>query len=222
MTPGNQLLVWSKIQGEGGEPLTAILARKEAERLAGNGAFWWGVGSNVVGTITSAGQQFGTLPILFSQMLGRPHVKDTNPGEVYLWTHYWSDQLRRSEPLPNHVLVTSRGGSKKTSHYALVCQRDNPIALGCEPFEPNDCRNHPSGGQPGASQVTSLLIVPQADASNGGRYREGFRARLVQPWMVILNRYRSLTPPEREKIANWRTIGWHVLVDELRRPPSLS
>ncbi len=36
--------VWTKMQTESGMNLTAILALKEAERLAGGGIFWWGSG----------------------------------------------------------------------------------------------------------------------------------------------------------------------------------
>jgi hypothetical protein len=38
--------VWTKIQAEAGETLDRILGRKELERLAGNGSFWWGIGES--------------------------------------------------------------------------------------------------------------------------------------------------------------------------------
>jgi hypothetical protein len=41
----DRYIVWSKMQAEAGEPLAAIIARKEVERLAGDGVFFWGMGS---------------------------------------------------------------------------------------------------------------------------------------------------------------------------------
>ncbi len=34
--------IWSKMQMESGLSLSQILVLKEAERLAGDGVFWWG------------------------------------------------------------------------------------------------------------------------------------------------------------------------------------
>lgn len=35
------------MQAEAGEILAGIVARKEAERAAGNGEFWWGIGNSL-------------------------------------------------------------------------------------------------------------------------------------------------------------------------------
>ena len=37
--------VWSVIGGDAGESVDHIVARKEAERRAGRGEFWWGLGT---------------------------------------------------------------------------------------------------------------------------------------------------------------------------------
>ena len=39
--------VWSKMQAEAGQGLAAIVARKEAERAAVDGIFWWGIGNSL-------------------------------------------------------------------------------------------------------------------------------------------------------------------------------
>jgi len=38
--------VWTKMQTNAGESLENIIRRKELERKAGNGIFWWGVGES--------------------------------------------------------------------------------------------------------------------------------------------------------------------------------
>lgn len=40
-----EFVCWSKVQAESGQTLNAIVARKEKERLAGAGVFFWGVGN---------------------------------------------------------------------------------------------------------------------------------------------------------------------------------
>src|SRR5262245_40483295 len=121
--------VWSKMQKEAGERLEGIIARKEAERVAGNGEFWWGIGNSLGKALRDVAAVEGSLPILFSVMLARPKLIDTSPGEVCLWTAY-QDSNGAIRNLPPHVIVTSRGGSGKSHHYALVCQSEVPLALG--------------------------------------------------------------------------------------------
>lgn len=38
--------VWTKMGVESGGVLTQIILRKEAERIAGDGNFWWGISNN--------------------------------------------------------------------------------------------------------------------------------------------------------------------------------
>jgi hypothetical protein len=37
--------VWTRVGSNAGEEIQSITARKEAEREAGGGEFWWGVGA---------------------------------------------------------------------------------------------------------------------------------------------------------------------------------
>ncbi len=39
--------VWTKMGVESGEGLEQIVRRKEAERVEGNGEFWWGIGNSL-------------------------------------------------------------------------------------------------------------------------------------------------------------------------------
>jgi hypothetical protein len=41
------VFVWTKMGVESGEKLEQIVRRKEAERVKGNGQFWWGVGNSL-------------------------------------------------------------------------------------------------------------------------------------------------------------------------------
>lgn len=72
--------VWTKMGVESGEGLEQIVRRKEAERVAGNGQFWWGIGNSLGPAVREAARaQRGRVPVLFSVMLGKPKVADSAP-----------------------------------------------------------------------------------------------------------------------------------------------
>jgi hypothetical protein len=181
----NCCIVWSKMQAEAGEPLTAIIARKEAERIAGDGHFFWGIGTSLGdAVIDMARSNGGTLPVLWSVMKSMPKAIDAEPSAVLRWTSY-VDWAGRECALPDHVMVTSRL-TGRDHHYALVCRSDAPLALGdLGPFDPAACTTM-RGKAPGPSQVTALL----RDSGNhhAGTYRVAFRAELTEPWAVRLVR----------------------------------
>jgi hypothetical protein len=176
--------VWTKMGVESGERLTQIVQRKESERIAGQGVFWWGIGNSLGSAVrTTASQQAGRLPVLFSRMLGRPKFSDVRPDAVWRWTG-WEDHNGRTHPVPPHVNVISRGAASKGKHYALVCYAAEPISLGgMGRFDPNSCRTL-SGKIPGASQVTALLDGTAGHSA--GAYEIAFRATLIEPWAVKL------------------------------------
>jgi hypothetical protein len=154
-------LCWSRMQTEAGQPLEAILMRKELERSAGNGLFFWGVGNAPAAVIRFLVQIGHAIPVVFSVMKSRPKVYDVRPANVLLWRSYvGSDKIER--PLPPHVIVTSRGSTAlgaKLRHFALICHSENPLALTRGiPFDPSAYRNASINEAPvGASQVTALL-----------------------------------------------------------------
>lgn len=165
------------MQAAGGETLAHIVIRKEAERAAGQGEFWWGIGNSLGAAVDeAAGVTNGNLPVLFSKMLGPPKLADSDPASVCVWNG-WRSSTGRSGPIPEHVLVT--GGVDPTGrYYALACQSDHPLAITDHgPFDPAQCRTA-LGKVPGSSQVTCILrdIAPGSHAQ--GQYRLGFRARL--------------------------------------------
>jgi hypothetical protein len=185
------IFVWTKMGVEAGEGLAQIVHRKEAERIKGHGQFWWGIGNSLGAAVRGAARaQGGTLPVLFSVMLGKPKADDRAPEMVWRWTG-WEDEAGRTHPIPPHARVISRGGAAKDRHYALVCHSDRPLSLvaGGARFDPTRCRTL-SGKVPGASQVTALL-QGDPEAHSNGPYEVSFRGLLVEPWAVKLTRPRQ-------------------------------
>jgi hypothetical protein len=180
--------VWTKMGVESGEGLAQIVRRKEEERVSGRGIFWWGIGNSLgVAVRDDARAQGGTLPVLFSQMLGRARPIDESPEMVWRWTA-WEDERGQTHDVPPHVKVISRGEVSKGKHYALVCFSDVPLALGRggARFDPRQCRTT-AGKVPGSSQVTALLRGSSEGHPNGP-YEICFRATLISPWAVKLVR----------------------------------
>jgi hypothetical protein len=211
--------VWTKMQAEGGQTLSAILARKEAERRAGNGVFWWGVGNSLgqaVGRV--AVEAGGMLPVLFSQMVSRPKRRDSSSSDVFLWEE-WEDASGIVRKIPQYVLEWSRGAEGKTTHYALVCESSNSVELRDHgPFDPSRRETH-LGKKPGSSQVTALLRGDPTGNHSPGIYHWGFRANLVSPWVVKLVHPRRLSDAEREAFGVWKAgDNWSDLVAKFRGP----
>jgi len=208
--------VWTKMQDEGGQTLASILEIKNAERIAGQGVFWWGIGNSLGFAVREAAiKAGGTLPVVFSLMLSRSKLADRKPSAVYVWTA-WKDSLGKEHQLPSHVLSWSRGAPDKKSHYALVCRCDEPLRLNPQPFEPSLCRTY-LGNPLGASQVTALVEGDLDGDHSGGRYGFGFRATLIEPWVATLINPRSLSESERATHSRWRKAGdWQQFVSAMR------
>lgn len=182
------VFVWTKMGVESGEGLAQIVERKESERVAGQGQFWWGIGNSLGSAVrTEARAQGGTLPVLFSRMLGRPRPRDESPEMTFRWTG-WEDENGKIQDVPSHAKVISRGDPSKAKHYALVCYSKAPLTLEHgEKFDPNQCRTVATGRLPGPSQVTALLRG-SATGHLRGPYDICFRATLIDPWAVKLVR----------------------------------
>jgi len=60
--------VWGEVSFDAGESPEHIVVRKEAERIAGSGEFWWCVDTPLgISVEVKAEQNGGTLPVLFSR-----------------------------------------------------------------------------------------------------------------------------------------------------------
>ncbi|WP_164828734.1 hypothetical protein [Sinorhizobium meliloti] len=146
------------MQAEAGQDLQDIFRRKEYERKAGNGVFFWGVGSPMD---FSRLRQSDRVDLVFSTMLSPPKSEDKNPESVLVWRKYVNPAGQEVD-LPPHVLLMSRATTKlgpKKRHYTLVCYSERELTLGDDgEFDPTIYRNAgPNGGKVGFSQVTSLL-----------------------------------------------------------------
>ena len=157
----DEYICWSRMQAEAGQPLEAIIARKEIERRAGGGMFLWGVGNAPAAMINGLVRAKVPVKVIFSIMKSRPKLVDSAPTRTLAWRRYIDVHGVRRD-LPQHVLVTGRGdtlGGIKRFHYALMCRSDAPLVIRRgEVFDPDAFRNAGGTGAPvGASQVTALL-----------------------------------------------------------------
>ncbi len=116
---------WTRFGAEAGELFDAILARKERERVANDGVFYWGIGNSVAPAIAELLRRAHLPEVLFSPIRGRPRAADIAPPSVVAWTAAETLDGARF-PLPSTVRVTSR---EARAHYALVCELDTPLTL---------------------------------------------------------------------------------------------
>ena len=180
------------MQAEAGQALTVILARKERERKAGNGVFFWGVGNAPSSLTRSLARTNTHVEVVFSKMKTQPKAVDRAPSSTLLWRQY-IDLEGKVRPLPPHALITSRGESTlraKRAHYALQCFSSSALQVSDqgEVFDPTDYCNAGGTGSPvGASQVTSLLIpTEQRRPGMVSTYTVDMRATLIGSYWVKL------------------------------------
>lgn len=184
-----EIFCWTKMGTEAGQPLATILHRKELERSAGGGTFAWGIG-NSLGEAADLARQMspsGDLDVLFTPMKSAPKAADVAPSQLLLWVYYLT-RTGRLAALPEHMVVTSRGGPDKRMHYALLCQSDDPLEEGHDfgAFSASGVRNLASMNPVGASQVTSVVRY-QGDTTPAERaYRVAFKAKLYAQGFVRL------------------------------------
>jgi hypothetical protein len=196
------------MQAESGQPLEEIVARKEAERAAGGGSFFWGIGNALGERVEMLLQRTVKPQVAFSIMRSRPKAEDTAPDEVMVWTAY-VDRQRAVRPLPAHVLLLSRGSTakgEKKRHYALVCHSEERLELRPRgTINLGQFRN--LGSQTpnvGASQVTAVL-EHDGGVHDGLTYDVHMLAELADPYLVRLANPRILTPAERRAVAEVST-----------------
>lgn len=183
-------LCWSKMQAESGQQLSAIIERKERERIAGSGCFFWGVGNAPSIAVRPLARLGVSVPVVFSTMKSKPKRIDQHPKAILVWRKYF-DLYDVERELPPHVLITSRahsGAKAKTRHYALMCLSHEPLMLrkGTS-FDPTAFRNAgPMGASLGASQVTALVrrVRPSTEVSV---YEANLHAELTGSYWVRLS-----------------------------------
>ena len=224
------------MQAEAGQPLQDIVFRKELEREAGHGLFFWGIGNPLGENLSRLVARAREPIVLFSLMRSRPKRLDSKPDAILLWTAY-RETGGAVRPLPKHALVLSRASTErgiKRRHYALVCRSGESLRL--EHYGALDATHFRNLGSTaprvGASQVTavvehvsrqpakSLAEDPNSTSqqhAKGIQYAVNMRARLVAPFFVSLARPRVLSTTARtciESLANTFTMlsSWHEVV----------
>lgn len=179
---------WTKMGAEAGQPLDAIVRRKDLERRAGDGTFAWGIG-NSLGTATELARQVAKrddVDVLFSPMKSAPKLLDSAPSKTLLWIYYL-DRNGEVSLLPEHMVVTSRGGNGKQTHYALLCSSEETLALeDSGTLAPRNIRNLASMNPVGASQVTAVVHYEASEECDPKPYRVAFRAKLFGDGFVRL------------------------------------
>lgn len=215
---GFDLVCWTRMQSEAGQGLQKIVRRKELERRAGAGLFFWGVG-NAPAVATGALARVGAgVPVIFSVMKSKPKAHDVAPERVVGWQRY-VDVYGTVRDLPPHVLVTSRPSSRGC-HFALICRSETPLSIGDHgPFDPSAYRNFGGTGAPvGNSQVTALLR--RHGPSGETPYRVTMQAVLADSfWVKIVDPF-PLSDRQRAEIDSADELepsGWSDLVARIKR-----
>jgi len=223
-----EYVCWSRMQAEAGQQLEAILARKELERRAGEGLFFWGVGNAPAVIANVLARAKVPVRIILSIMKSRPRMADVAPSRTVAWRRY-VDAQGVDRLLPPHALVTSRGDNAsgaKRAHYALICRSEEPLAIRRgQPFDPAAFRNAGGTGAPvGASQVTALLRrvaedsgVSDYEANISAQLAEDYWVRLKDPVELEVSKLAQLSAAAEFDLA-----GWCEMVAWIRDGPSAS
>jgi hypothetical protein len=187
---------WTRFGPEAGESFSDILARKEAERRAGDGVFYWGIGSAVGRALEALIADVDEPEVLFSPIAGAPRHIDVSPQHVVRWL---AGEGPSGEPmlLPEHARVTSRWDPERsTSRYALVCGSDEPLHIRDHgELRFGSLRNFQGGAPLGASQVTAVVRRGASGPESGRAYRVALRASLVRPYLLRLSSHETIDLP---------------------------
>lgn len=79
---GDEYICWARMQAEAGQGLDEIVARKERERRAGGGTFFWGVGNAPAAIVNVLARAAMPVRAIFSVMKSRPKAVDVSPSRT--------------------------------------------------------------------------------------------------------------------------------------------
>ena len=201
---------WTRFGTEAGQTITEILFRKEAERAANDGIFFWGIGNGVGRGIKELIQRCPEPEILFSPIRSRPRPQDVAPTALAAWV---TGETLEGKPfrLPPGSVVTSRFdlSAPKETHYALVCFNATPLSISSagERIEFSSLRNLVTGRPIGPSQVTAVVRHNNGQSSGAPKYEVAMRTHLAFPYFV---RFRHpVAIPRLDNLqtedSNWAT-----------------
>lgn len=191
--PVPQCFVWTKFGTEAGQSISDILLRKEKERSANSGVFYWGIGNAVGPSILELLRKSDEPEVLFSPIKCTPRRDDVTPKSVVMWTAAagLNGELHR---LPIWSLITSRFNIGRPRHYALVCKSDSSLLDEFDTAAPNtekiaigELTNIVTGRPLGSSQVTAVVQRRVRHGLPSAEYSVKFRAKLVPPYFIQLS-----------------------------------
>jgi hypothetical protein len=221
-----EVFCWTKIQAEAGQSLDLILHRKEMERVAGAGLFFWGVGTSLARKFFELLKLVSQPNVLFSVMKSKPKPRDISPEMIYLWTSY-VDLLGQRRSLPDPALVLSRASTEvglKTRHYALACYSEGRLGLqSCGKMQLGHFRNLGSTNpRIGSSQVTAVIEHLTQERGEGPLYGIDLVTGLADPFFVQLADPVLLPMAEKESLDSVipeiaDAVDWMYLVGGLKR-----
>lgn len=191
--------MWTRFGTEAGQSISDILRRKEKERAANGGVFYWGIGNAVGPSILELLRRADEPEVLFSPIKSAPRKEDVLPEAVVAWT---AAEGLDGEPhrLPVWSLITSRFNIGRPRHHALVCKSEFSFAdetlvatENVERIAISELTNLVTGRPLGASQVTAVVQRGVRAGLSLAEYDVSFRARLVPPYFVQLSEPRPIT-----------------------------
>lgn len=218
---------WTKMQAEAGQPLELIIRRKELERSAGAGFFYWGVGNSIGQSSSILAGNVMRPEVFFSVMRSKPKSCDVSPKSLLVWTGFVTAR-GEVEQLPRHVLILSRGDTssgQKTRHYALLCFSTLPLTIDTRATVDASHLRNVSGtrGRLGHSQVTAVVEHVSGQEENARLYQVALRAELAPPYMLKLADPRPLRAADQRRMRHLldtdpSPAAWRTFVENLRGP----
>lgn len=181
---------WTRFGTEAGQSVDQILARKDQERIANGGLFFWGIGNAVGPSITELLRHCPKPEVIFSPIKTGAREPDVRPASVVAWTA--AESLDgTSYALPPSALVTSRfePESPKIQHYALVCSSETCLTSVGGPSGVigfSNLVNLRTGRPVGASQVTAVVRRVEGTGAPIRSYPVALRTKLAAPFFLRL------------------------------------
>jgi hypothetical protein len=189
--------IWTKIGRDSDQAVEAILRRKELERRAGSGEFWWGIGEWPALSSVRKAWRVGTRDVLATKPLTPGKKGTANP--ILTWAYY--DDGCQIGRIPLHVVVTSR---EQESYYALVCNAGTDLTRSDSQDElrASNYKHLTSGKRVSPSlRQTTFPVKKVGSAKNGRTYKVAFRACLRKPCVQLFGR-RKLSQEEVDRLHN--------------------
>ena len=195
---------WTRFGTEAGQRINEILDRKEQERVANNGMFFWGIGNALGPSMKELLRHAPDPEVLFSPMKSSPRAEDVAPPAVVAWT--WAKALNGdSYSLPGCSLVTSGHDplAPKGTHYALVCFSHSPISVlrNQDKIALTEVSNLLTGRPVAPSQTTAIVRRKAPPRLGGPVYEIAIRAKLVSPYLLTLR--EPVLLPHTDLLRDW-------------------